>query len=98
PTHTDAYVVSAQPQAALLLAEQLRSENPDFRLISHCGGGSFKSQLRKADRSEAKVALILGEEEIAQGQVTIKPLRIQAEQITVPQDEAFQHIARLIID
>src|SRR5699024_8994774 len=46
PTHTDAYVVSAQPQAALLLAEQLRSENPDFRLISHCGGGSFKSQLR----------------------------------------------------
>lgn len=89
-----AYIVADEAQAALLLAEQLRSENPSLRILTHCGGGSFKSQLRRADRSGAQVALILGGDEIANGTVTIKPLREHAEQITVPQAEAAAQITQ----
>src|SRR5699024_9064394 len=55
PELTDGYVVSSDAQAALLFAEQLRSENEQLRLLTHCGGGSFRSQLRRADRSGAKM-------------------------------------------
>ncbi len=67
------------------LAESLRDELPGLRLTVHCGGGSFKSQLKKADRSGAELALILGETEIRQGRVGIKPLRSGEEQFEVDQ-------------
>ncbi|MEX2353463.1 MAG: His/Gly/Thr/Pro-type tRNA ligase C-terminal domain-containing protein, partial [Gammaproteobacteria bacterium] len=47
----------------------------------HCGGGSFKSQFKKADKSGAQLALILGENELAQQTISIKPLRQDKEQI-----------------
>lgn len=64
----------------LLLAEQLRDSTPDLRVVTHCGGGSFKSQFRKADRSGAPYALVLGEEELQAREVAVKPLRGQGEQ------------------
>lgn len=69
--------------AALTLAEKLRDECPNLRLLSHCGGGSFKSQLKKADKSGAGIALILAEDELAAGSVTVKFLREEREQQTV---------------
>ncbi len=66
---------------ALILSEQLRDNLAGLKLIVHCGGGSFKSQFRRADNSGAKLALILGEEELEQKTVGIKPLRQDQEQI-----------------
>ena len=65
----------------LKLAETLRDSVPGLCLLSHCGGGSFKSQFRKADRSGAEIALILGEDERAGESVSIKYLRTDDEQL-----------------
>jgi histidyl-tRNA synthetase len=62
-------------RAGLQLAERLRDVQPVLRLQVHCGGGSMKSQMKKADRSGAAYALILGEEELAAQTVTVKDLR-----------------------
>ncbi len=79
-------------QEALLLAEKLRNTDKDWSIIVNTVGGGFKSQFRKADKSEAEFALILGEDEIAQGTVGIKNLREQGEQITIPQRELIQYL------
>ncbi len=73
----DAYfvVAGAVGAAALQLAERLRDAVPQLRLQNHCGGGSLKSQMKRADRSGAAFALILGEDEVASGRVTLKYLR-----------------------
>ncbi len=72
------YLVVAGEKAqskGLLLAETLRAAVPDLRLMTHCGGGSLKSQFKKADKSGAQIALVLGDDEVAQGTVSVKPLR-----------------------
>ncbi|MGB5397240.1 MAG: histidine--tRNA ligase [Gammaproteobacteria bacterium] len=74
-------------QNGLLLAEQLRNQLPELRLMAHCGGGSLKSQIKKADKSGAELALIMGESEISAGTVTVKFLRAESEQKIVPQSE-----------
>ena len=75
----DIYLVVAGGEpvrdAALRLATQLREALPELKLLSHCGGGSIKSQMKKADKSGAELALILGETEVQQGSVTLKQLR-----------------------
>ena len=70
----------------LVLAERIRNENPWLSILSNCGGGSFKSQMKKADKSGAAFALILGEQEIADETVTIKFLRELKEQQTISQN------------
>ena len=70
----------------LRLAESLRDRLPDLRLRVNCGGGSFKSQLKKADRSGAAIALILGEEEAANGFLSLKFLREERAQQRIAQD------------
>lgn len=73
----DAYIVAvgeAAAKQAPILAEQLRDQIPDFKLITHCGGGSFKSQFKQADRSGARWTLILGEDEISQQVVGVKTM------------------------
>jgi histidyl-tRNA synthetase len=78
----DLYIASMGADAAsqaLLLAERLRNET-DLRIQLHCGGGNFKSQMKKADRSGARVALILGDDEVERQVATLKPLRSDAEQ------------------
>jgi histidyl-tRNA synthetase len=85
----DAYLVAlgdAAAAAAPGIAERLRDAVPGLRLLTHCGGGSLKSQFKKADRSGARLALILGDEELAQGTLGCKPLRGGGEQRTLDFD------------
>ena len=72
--------------AALTLAEQLRSAIPGIRLLVNAGAGSFKSQFKKADKSGARFALILGEDEVANRVVGFKPLRDEGEQQSIAWD------------
>ena len=79
----DVYLVTlgeAAELAGLRLAEQLRDGLPELRLVVHAGGGSFKSQFKKADKSGALFALVLGEDEVSAEQIGLKPLRSGAEQ------------------
>jgi len=64
----------------LQIAERLRDSVSGLRIQANLGGGSFKAQFKRADRSGAELALVLGEDELAQGHVTVKPLRSQDEQ------------------
>ena len=95
----DVYLVTlgdGTQQAAIRLAEQLRDALPDLRLVVHCGGGSFKSQFKKADKSGALFALILGEAEAAAGQVGVKPLREDGEQANLAWTEVPQYLRNLL--
>ena len=85
---SDVYLLAIDDSAtaaAINLAEQLRSELPWLRLQLHCGGGSFKSRMKKADKSGAAFALLLGEDEVAEQAVTLKALRDDQAQQRVPQ-------------
>lgn len=95
----DVYLVTlgdGTQQAAIRLAEQLRDALPDLRLVVHCGGGSFKSQFKKADKSGALYALILGEAEAVAGQVGVKPLREDGEQANLAWTEVPQYLRNLL--
>jgi histidyl-tRNA synthetase len=78
-------VATTQPAilSGLALAESIRNTCPEVEIITNTAGGSFKSQFKKADKSGARWALILGEEEIEKQQVGIKDLRNESEQITL---------------
>ncbi|MDI5935339.1 histidine--tRNA ligase [Halomonas kalidii] len=86
----------AATRQALLLGERLRGELPGLRAQLHCGGGSFKSRIKKADRSGARLALLLGEDELAQGTATLKFLREEREQLSLPQAELNTTLAALL--
>ncbi len=102
----DCYVNDASPQVYMVrvgenaerygadTAEQLRDALPDLRLLVHAGGGSFKSQLKKADKSGAEFAVIVGEEEVIAGQVQLKALRSAAGQVTLDRDELVDGVAQ----
>lgn len=81
--NADIYFVIATDEGiptAMSLAEKLRDQLPGIRLITHCGGGNFKKQFKKADRSGAQIALILGKDELEKQTVGIKSLRTESEQ------------------
>ena len=69
--------------AAVSVAEQLRNVLPGKRIVLHCGGGNLKKQLKRADKSGAEIGLLLGDTELAAGQVTLKWLRAEQPQQTV---------------
>ena len=82
----DLYVVAvgeAAGRKGLLLAEELRSQVAGLSIEVNAGGGSFKSQFKRADKSGARLALILGDEELAAQQAGLKDLRSGADQRTV---------------
>ena len=86
----DVYIVAVGESAlarGFEVAEALRECMPAMRVELNLGGGSFKSQLKRADKSGAVYALILGEEEVAKNEAGMKPLRSSEEQINVPLDE-----------
>jgi len=91
------YIVAAGAGAearAQVLAETLRNSLPDLALITHCGGGSFKSQFKRADKSGAQMALILGDQEVEAGTINIKWLRNeQREQQTMAQTQLPEFLA-----
>src|SRR5690606_10798592 len=65
----------AQLPAALALAGKLRDALPAVRIRTHAGGGKLKNQMKRADQSGARFALVVGEEEVREGRFTLKPLR-----------------------
>jgi histidyl-tRNA synthetase len=75
---------AAAEAAGLKIAETLRDAVPGLRIETNCGGGSFKSQLKRADRSGASHAVILGDDELSQQVATVKPLREEAGQRQLP--------------
>ncbi|MEM9171820.1 MAG: histidine--tRNA ligase, partial [Pseudomonadota bacterium] len=84
----DVYIINAgegTEVAARETAEALRDANSHWRVIQHLGDGSMKSQLKQADRSGAQIALIIGEQELADGTVMVKPLRSREDQRAVSQ-------------
>jgi histidyl-tRNA synthetase len=98
-TSADVYVVlggEAAEAAGLQVAENLRTVIPGLRVEMNCGAGSFKSQLKRADRSGARYAVILGDEEVARGIAALKPLREEAGQAEVPLAGLAQELARLV--
>jgi histidyl-tRNA synthetase len=77
-SHADVYVVVNGERAALealRLVESLRSARPRLRVELNLGGGNFKAQFRRADKSGAPLALVIGDDELARGVVAMKPLR-----------------------
>jgi histidyl-tRNA synthetase len=89
PAAPDVYLVHSGADATRLAwqaAEQLRDAG--LSVVFHCGGGSFKSQMKKADSSRARFAVIVGEDEAATRRVGVKPLREQAAQLTLEMKDA----------
>jgi histidyl-tRNA synthetase len=78
----------AASAAAARVAEQLRDAH--LRVVLHCGGGSFKTQMKRADASAAKFAVILGEEELARSELSVKPLRMEGAQRSVALADAIE--------
>ncbi|MEZ5530797.1 MAG: histidine--tRNA ligase [Steroidobacteraceae bacterium] len=95
----DVYIVAPGERAAaagLALAERLREALPQRRIAFGLGGGNFKAQFRRADRSGARLALVLGDSEMDRGVVAIKHLRRDAEQIECPVAEAHARLAAVL--
>ena len=90
-----AYFVVADPAAAgmvLALGERLRDALPGLRLQMNCGGGSIKSQMKRADRSGAALALIVGSDELAAGELSVRELRIEGavqQRVAAPAMQSF---------
>jgi histidyl-tRNA synthetase len=95
PAKPDVYVVLNGERASamgLALAERLRNELPRRRFEMNLGGGNFKTQFRRADRSAAPLALVVGDDELARGVVGMKPLRQETGQTECPIEQLAQGI------
>ena len=91
----DIYVVyqgEGTTLAAFQLAEKLRSELPHLSTMLHCSGGNFKKQFKRADKSGATLALVLGESEVQNNQVVVKHLLGAEEQQTIDVDNLIEHV------
>ena len=87
---------AAAEAACAKLAEQLRDQSPRLRLTLNAGGGGLKSQLKRADNSGARYALILGDDEAAQSVVQVKSLRGEGEPFICPWAELPTQLVRLL--
>ena len=100
PTQTvDIYMILIGADSevkGLQIAENIRDALPGVKMITHCGGGSVKSQMKKADKSGAAIALIIAEEELENEQVTVKYLRENKEQMTVSIDQLATFISKIV--
>ena len=98
PSAVDIYVVFAgegTTLAAFELAEKLRSELPHLRTMTHCSGGNFKKQFKRADKSGAKFALVIGESEVQNQQVVVKDLLSGAEQQTLALNDVVEYLKNI---
>ena len=80
-------------QSTLLLADELRENHCGLRIQTHCGGGSFKSQMKKADKSGARYALLIGEQELQDETVVVKDLRGGEDQVTLPRHQVAEYLS-----
>ncbi len=95
----DAYFIVSEEaliERAFEWSGRLRQAFPALKLRMHCGGGRFRNQMRKADQSGAKVALILGEDEARDDRVSVKPLRGQGDQLTLDYEALRQYMEDVI--
>lgn len=89
------YIITTNHEASvkgLAIAEAIRDVYSNVEIITNTTGGSFKSQFKKADKSGARLALILGDDEIANNRVGIKDLRVETEQITISQNAIIEFL------
>ncbi len=93
PAACDVYfvVLGEVMLAAQVLAQTIRQQLPTLKLVVHCGGGSAKSQFKRADKYGAKLALVLGEDEVKREVITVKLLREQTQQ-TIAQGQLLDHL------
>ena len=99
-TMPHAYLASAGSQASILahaVAECLRDAVPELRLVVDAAPGSFKAKLKRADRSGARIALLLGEEEARGGRIAVKDLRARGAQSMVSIDDLAGHVVRNVL-
>ena len=92
-----AYLAAAGERASTIacaVAERLRDAVPELRLVVDAADGSFKAKLRRADRSGARIALVLGETEAREGRIAVKDLMAHGSQTTVAIDELAGHVTR----
>jgi len=97
----DLYCIGLGKQAKtvqLAVAEQLRSAYPQIKVMVHCGEASLKNQLKKADKSGARFALVIGEEELQNDVVIIKPLRNGQEQKKISRDQLVENMHTLLFN
>ncbi len=97
----DLYCIGLGKQAKtvqLAVAEQLRSAYPQIKVMMHCGEASLKNQLKKADKSGARFALVIGEEELQNDVVIIKPLRNGQEQKKISRDQLVENMHTLLFN
>jgi histidyl-tRNA synthetase len=95
----DVYMIRVGAQAekqGLIFAEQIRDKLPKLKLQLNCGGGSFKSQFKKADKSDAVFAIIIGDDEVKRGEVAIKNLRVEQEQQSLSYTDAISFLKNTI--
>ncbi|MGI2186152.1 histidine--tRNA ligase [Shewanella oncorhynchi] len=99
PPEVDVYVTAMGDSClveAIKVAQELRNALPNLKVMSHCGGGNVKKQMKRADKSGASVALLIGEDELAEGMVTVKHLRNDIEQQRVARSALGTFLAELI--
>lgn len=100
PTQSPHIYVVMQGEAAettgFILTEKLRDELPTLRIVNNAAGGSFKSQMKRADKSGAEFAIILGDNELNEGKVSLKPLRNTEAQSQIGFDELKDHLNTII--
>ena len=97
----DVYVISSGQgvqTAAMQLAETLRDQAPSLKIMTNFGGGNFKKQFARADKNGAKVALVLGEDEVSNGQVVIKDLARGEQKLVSSQDVLAELQAALLAE
>ncbi len=90
PANADVYMVAVGEgtlDGAIAIAERLRDQIPGIRVELNLGGGSFKSQMKRANNSAAEFALILGEQELAEGTIGLKPMQTREDQVSVALDD-----------
>ena len=95
----DVYVTAMGEEAqsyAIEVAEHLRNTLPNKRIMMHCGGGNFKKQLKRADKTGARLALLLGNDEMQSREVGVKPLRDGQEQVTVSFNTLSDKVAEML--
>ncbi len=96
---SDAYVILMGDEAqhvGLKLGTQIRTQLPTSSVVINCGGGSVKAQMKRADRSNAKLAILIGEDEIKNNSVAIKFLREQRDQETIPLENLIRFLTEYI--
>ena len=100
PRTVDVYMIRVGLEAekqGFIFAEQIRDQLPNLKLQMNCGGGSFKSQFKKADKSGAEFAIIIGDDEVKRGEVAIKNLRVEQEQQSLSYSDAIGFLQKTLI-